>query len=168
MKYPSKDLAWLATAPCMIKHDTRTLLSSRMRVHTKCLPSPADYRGMGRHLFGVLPLLRVHPARKLPGDRTLRSAGGLALPFAPSGGPSSASVGLADHPQVDMLGVWRKPVNFGGEKSSVSPNCWTLETPHRLRQATAELFYELLCKVADREVGPCHSSDHHRLTPGQQ
>ena len=30
--------------------------------------------------------------------------------------PSSASVALADHSRVDMLGVWYKSVNFGAEK----------------------------------------------------
>ncbi|KAJ1493748.1 hypothetical protein T484DRAFT_1767298 [Baffinella frigidus] len=35
---------------------------------------------------------------------------------------SSASVGLADYSQADMLGVWYKPVNCGAEKSLVSPN----------------------------------------------
>jgi len=39
-----------------------------------------------------------------------------------SGSSSSSSDGLAGFSKVDMLGVWYTSVNFGAEKSLVSPN----------------------------------------------
>ena len=44
----------------------------------------------------------------------------------PKAVPSSASLGLTDYSQVDMLGVRYKSVSVGAEKSPVSPN-WRAE-----------------------------------------
>ena len=53
-----------------------------------------------------------------------------------------ASVGLAAYFKFDILGVWYKYVNFGAEKSPVSPNCCVKYTDAALENGTQS---ELQC-----------------------